>query len=105
MGDRVLITAPSPLCSPGLVFPSFVATREELVVSGVLPIDNMRDYLSPVRLLCQRVPRAQLEAHYGVRLPPDPAQRPGCPPRQPTAGELLDAYAGMRGFAGQTHSG
>jgi ribosome biogenesis GTPase A len=33
------------LCDcPGLVFPSFVSTREEMVVNGVLPIDQLRDY-------------------------------------------------------------
>jgi ribosome biogenesis GTPase A len=89
---------------PGLVFPSFVATREELVVSGVLPIDQMRDYLAPVRLLCQRVPRSTMEAHYGLRLRVDPADPRGAA-RQPTSHELLDAYSAMRGFMGQTHAG
>ena len=33
------------LCDcPGLVFPSFVTTAEEMVLNGVLPIDQMRDY-------------------------------------------------------------
>ena len=32
------------LCDcPGLVFPSFVSTRGELILNGILPIDQMRD--------------------------------------------------------------
>jgi ribosome biogenesis GTPase A len=85
------------LCDcPGLVFPSFVATREEMVVNGVLPIDNMRDHVSPVRLLCQRIPRAVLEKYYGIRLPASGVgQAVG---RQPTPAELLDTYCRARGF-------
>ena len=40
------------LCDcPGLVFPSFVSTKAEMVCSGILPIDQMRDYLGPVSLV------------------------------------------------------
>jgi large subunit GTPase 1 len=79
------------LCDcPGLVFPSFVSTAEELVVNGVLPIDQMRDYLSPIRLVCQRIPRVILQDFYGIRLPAAPAILHGAGMRQPTAVELLD---------------
>jgi hypothetical protein len=33
---------------PGLVFPSFVSTREEMVVNGVLPIDQLRDHIGEI---------------------------------------------------------
>ena len=40
------------LCDcPGLVFPSFVSTRGELILNGILPIDQMRDYVEPVNLI------------------------------------------------------
>lgn len=40
------------LCDcPGLVFPSFVTTKADLVVNGVLPIDQMRDCLPPTALV------------------------------------------------------
>ena len=115
--QSLVLTDDITLCDcPGLVFPSFVATREELVVSGVLPIDNMRDYVSPIRLLCQRVHRSTFEAQYGLKLPLGDGQgtssaRAGlmtsvaAGARQPTPYELLDAFACMRGFSGQTHSG
>ena len=98
---------------PGLVFPSFVSTREEMVVNGVLPIDQLRDFLAPVRLLCARIPRATLESTYGIKLPaPEPADPLMLAPaatattlRQPTPGELLDTYCNARGFMGASHSG
>ncbi len=40
------------LCDcPGLVFPSFVSTRGELILNGILPIDQMRDYNEPISLI------------------------------------------------------
>ena len=37
------------LCDcPGLVMPSFVATKAEMVLNGILPIDQMREYVPPV---------------------------------------------------------
>ncbi|KAL8188338.1 UNVERIFIED_CONTAM: large subunit GTPase 1 [Gekko kuhli] len=79
------------LCDcPGLVLPSFVATKAEMVCSGILPIDQMRDHLPP------RIPRDVLEATYGINL-----VRPRedeVPDRPPTSEELLTAYGCMRGF-------
>jgi large subunit GTPase 1 len=40
------------LCdSPGLVMPSFAMSAAEMVVSGILPIDQMRDFLPPINLV------------------------------------------------------
>ena len=40
------------LCDcPGLVFPSFVSTRGELILNGILPIDQMRDYNEPINII------------------------------------------------------
>ncbi|KAK3788028.1 hypothetical protein RRG08_051102 [Elysia crispata] len=85
------------LCDcPGLVFPSFVATKAHLVINGILPIDELRDHVSPVNLICDRIPRTVLEATYSIMIP-----RPSMDDqadRLPTAEELLFAYGGMRGF-------
>merc|ERR1739848_712479 len=44
------------LCDcPGLVFPSVVATKSHLVVNGTMPLDELRDYIAPVRLVIQKV--------------------------------------------------
>ncbi|KAG8136369.1 hypothetical protein E2320_009317 [Naja naja] len=40
------------LCDcPGLVMPSFVSTKAEMVCSGILPIDQLRDHVPPVSLI------------------------------------------------------
>ena len=40
------------LCDcPGLVMPMFVSTKAEMIVSGILPIDQMRDYVPPISLI------------------------------------------------------
>lgn len=85
------------LCDcPGLVMPSFVSTKAEMICSGILPIDQMRDHIPPVSLVCQNIPRRVLEATYGINI-----IKPGedeDPYRPPTSEELLTAYGCMRGF-------
>lgn len=53
---------------PGLIFPNAQSTRAEMVCNGVLPIDNIKDYLSPVDLLCERIPKIVFEKLYGLDL-------------------------------------
>ena len=37
------------LCDcPGLVMPTFVSTKADMVLSGILPIDQMRDFVGPI---------------------------------------------------------
>ncbi|XP_062987774.1 large subunit GTPase 1 homolog [Elgaria multicarinata webbii] len=85
------------LCDcPGLVMPSFVSTKAEMICSGVLPIDQMRDHVPPVSLVCQRIPRPILEATYGINI--IRPREDEAPDRQPTSEELLTAYGYMRGF-------
>ncbi|XP_008060119.1 large subunit GTPase 1 homolog [Carlito syrichta] len=85
------------LCDcPGLVMPSFVSTKAEMICSGILPIDQMRDHVPPVSLVCQNIPRHVLEATCGINI-----IKPGegeDPHRPPTSEELLTAYGCMRGF-------
>ena len=57
------------LCDcPGLVFPSVLSSRAEMVTCGVLPIDNLKDVISPVEILCLRVHSSQFEKLYGIQL-------------------------------------
>jgi large subunit GTPase 1 len=57
------------LCDcPGLVFPNISSSRAELVLNGILPIDQLRDFVRPVSLLCQYVPKTVLESIYGISL-------------------------------------
>jgi large subunit GTPase 1 len=85
------------LCDcPGLVMPSFGFSSSEMVLNCILPVDRMRDFFSPVHLLCSRVPRTYFEAMYSVLLP-KPAEHED-PNRPPTAHELLTTVAFMKGF-------
>ena len=87
------------LCDcPGLVFPSFVATRAEMVLNGLLPIDQLRDHRPPVELLCARIPRFVLQRRYGIVLPKPNVESGEVADRPPTAAELLQSFADVRGF-------
>ncbi|XP_064642244.1 large subunit GTPase 1 homolog [Lineus longissimus] len=90
------------LCDcPGLVMPSFVSTKADMVISGILPIDQMRDYIPPVARVCQLIPRKILEEIYGINIrKPREGEDPH---RPPTAHELLTCYGYARGF--MTHKG
>jgi large subunit GTPase 1 len=88
------------LCDcPGLVFPNFANTKAELVCNGVLPIDQLREYTGPGTLVAQRIPKAFLEAVYGMKIQTRPIEEGGT--GWPTGDEVLRAYARARGFATQ----
>lgn len=80
------------LCDcPGLVMPSFVSTKAEMILNGILPIDQMRDHVPAITLLATLIPRHVLEDLYGFMLPvPTEGDDPD---RPPTAEELLNAHA------------
>lgn len=94
LSDQVL------LCDcPGLVFPNFASTKAELVCSGVLPIDQLREYTGPAGLVAQRIPQSFLEAIYGMKIKIRPLEEGGT--GIPTSEEVLSAYASARGFQTQ----
>ncbi|XP_015113083.1 large subunit GTPase 1 homolog [Diachasma alloeum] len=88
------------LCDcPGLVMPSFVCTKAEMVLNGILPIDQLRDHVPSVTLLARLIPRHVLEDTYGIMIPkPIDGEDPE---RAPTAEELLNTYGYNRGFMTQ----
>ena len=92
------------LCDcPGLVFPSFVATRAEMVCNGMLPLAHLRDHVPPMWLLVSRVPRRQIQERYGITIPPPgPEENPH---RIPTVKEVLDAFCTERGLMASAHAG
>lgn len=96
LSDRVI------LCDcPGLVFPNFASTKAELVCNGVLPIDQMREFTGPGGLVAQRIPQAFLESVYGMKIVTRPIEEGGT--GNPTASEMLNAYAKARGFTTTGH--
>lgn len=81
---------------PGLVFPNVTQSKEDLIINGILPVDQMRDHVLPIRKLLQYISREQIEELYKVHLPEptiDEEQN-----RKPTAVEVLETVALSRGF-------
>ncbi|KAF3930088.1 hypothetical protein ABW19_dt0205418 [Dactylella cylindrospora] len=81
---------------PGLVFPNFATTKADLVCNGVLPIDQLREFIGPMGLVAQRIPKSYLEGLYGITINVRPPEEGGT--GIPTASEVLTAYARARGF-------
>lgn len=89
------------LCDcPGLVFPNFAYNNGELVCNGVLPIDQLRDFISPSNLVAQRIPKYFLEAVYGIHIQTKTVDEGGNG-IIPTGQELLIAYGRARGYMTQ----
>lgn len=85
------------LCDcPGLVMPSFVLTKADMILNGILPIDQMRDHVSPINLLCTQIPRHVLEEKYGIIIA-KPLEGEDAN-RSPYSEEFLLAYGYNRGF-------
>jgi len=83
------------LCDcPGLVFPSFVSTTAEMVCAGVLPIAQLRDHLSPIDLICRRLPRTVLESFYGIVVTTEASESHS----GPTAADFLRSLCEARGY-------
>uniref|UniRef100_A0A182SFS3 Large subunit GTPase 1 homolog n=1 Tax=Anopheles maculatus TaxID=74869 RepID=A0A182SFS3_9DIPT len=81
---------------PGLVMPSFCTTKADMILNGILPIDQMRDHVPPVNLLCTLIPRHILEDTYGIMISkPLEGEDPNRPPHSE---DLLLAFAYNRGF-------
>merc|ERR1719361_1523754 len=60
------------LCDcPGLVFPTFMSSKSDLVLNGVVPIDNLHDFITPIRLLAARVDVALINHVFKLSLPPN----------------------------------
>jgi large subunit GTPase 1 len=86
------------LCDcPGLVFPSFMSSRGEMLCSGILPINNMRDYIEPAQVIASRVPIHLLNAAYGMTIKRD-IDVSDSPDRPPTPFEMLSAYCAVKGY-------
>ena len=86
LSDRMI------LCDcPGLVFPNFASTKADLVVNGILPIDQLREHTGPSALVAERIPKEYLESVYGITIVIKSQEEGGS--GTPTAEELLVAYA------------
>lgn len=83
------------LCDcPGLVFPSFAATRETMVCDGILPVANVKDYVTPIGVVCERIPQIILETMFRVSL----RRQDDVDDCTSLADRLLSAVARRRGY-------
>ena len=86
------------LCDcPGLVFPTVAGSKAQMICDGILPIDQMKEYMPPIALLVQRLPKSAFEQCYSLRLRSD-VEREEDPDMPDLARELLMAHALARGF-------
>ena len=51
---------------PGLVIPELSMTKADMVLSGVLPIDNLTDFKPPIDELMIKIPLRASLRHYGI---------------------------------------
>lgn len=65
--------------------------QADMILNGILPIDQMRDYVPPVNLMCDLIPRHVLEDKYGMMIT-KPIEGEDLN-RAPHAEELLLAHA------------
>lgn len=96
--QTLMVSEALMLCDcPGLVFPSFMSSPGEMLCAGILPINQMRDYIEPAAVISSRVPMHLLEAAYGMKI-----RRlldfKDAPDRPPTPHEMLEAYSALKGY-------
>jgi large subunit GTPase 1 len=68
-----------------------------MLCSGILPINNMRDFVDPAAAISMRIPKHILEAMYGIHIIRDLDVFDN-PNRPPTAHEMLYAYCKVKGY-------
>ncbi len=50
------------LCDcPGLVFPRISASHAYMVLNGLYPIDTLKSYSQPIKILTERIPKKTME--------------------------------------------
>lgn len=68
------------------------STKSELVLNGILPIDQMKDYISPVEMLLCYISIPQIECLYGFKVDKKAEEKAS------RAHNVLSALAASRGF-------
>ena len=55
------------LCDcPGLVFPRISASHAYMVLNGLYPIDTIKSFDEPIRILVERIPQTRIEDVYSI---------------------------------------
>lgn len=88
------------LCDcPGLVFPTFMRSKADLLCNGILPIDNIkgRDFVPAVDIVCRCIPRKKLEETYSIKFDLAPRQT------RVSVDKLLETFCIAKGLQGGQH--
>ena len=90
---------------PGLVFPNIVSSKAEMIINGILPIDQMKDAVMPIASITSKIPAHVFESQYGIILiktaDDDDDNDEQNLNRKVSALELLTTYGYSRGFMTQ----
>lgn len=86
---------------PGLVFPNIVSSKAEMIINGILPIDQMKDAMLPIAVITEKIPAYVFESLYGIMLIKSDEDDHYDPGRKVSALELLTTYGYSRGFMTQ----
>lgn len=98
--QTLVVDSELTLCDcPGLVFPKIVSSKAEMIVNGILPIDQLKEPIAPMSLLTQRIPMHIFESIYSIVLSKSSQAEEDI--KFTTAEELLTAYGYSRGFMTQ----
>jgi large subunit GTPase 1 len=54
---------------PGLIFPSFISSKADMLVNGIYPIDTLSDIYNPIQIIINRIPSKILCDFYKINLP------------------------------------
>merc|ERR1711976_534182 len=80
------------LCDcPGIIFPTFISNKSDLVLSNVLPIDNIINPMKPFKLLSRRIPVVLLNHVLRLKITP-----------KNIVNEILDEFCFSRGYVLKT---
>lgn len=70
--------------------PNIVSSDAEVIISGILPIHMMKDYMSPIKLILSLIPHHVLQSQYSILI--SKYKETEDSDRMPTAEEFLHAY-------------
>lgn len=98
--QTIYLTKEIKLCDcPGLVFPSIVSSKGEMICNGVLPLISLAEFLAPMKFLLSKVPVDLIVRMYKL-----PVESKNLDDESKEADyikkarELLQIYAGTKGY-------
>eukprot|EP01084_Bolivina_argentea_P270506 459987_1 len=86
--QTLILSSEIILCDcPGLVFPTLMSSKDDMILNGVISIDHLNNFMSPSRLMIHRIKIKQLNIFYKLKLPTNKKQI-----KFLTVYDILDSY-------------